>query len=278
MPTKCETNRLNRKVLHLVGPRAPRGLVGPRAWATRVLTPSACVPVRHRPDPDDGYSLLPLDVTDDLDPTASALYYACAMFIKSGDFDGAITYFDEVLAAAPGHPMAWRLLRKMKAEQARRLEIASLPSVQSRLLATLGARTLSLKEQAKMAREEARIEAKMAREKARIEAMLRKHGPAIDSLRKLGFRASREEVAALLIQAGARKFGPIEIIKEFLRMERSERDKINLARRNKAKMKRVACIDQQMKPLRDQVAAQLNQIAALEDQKAKLLATEISSP
>jgi len=244
----------------------------------------ARMPVK-RPEPDDGFSLLPLEVTDDLDPTAYALYYECATFIESGDLDGAITYLDEVLATAPGNPIAWRLLRKMKAEQARRLEKASLPSVQSRLLATLGARTRSLVEQAKMAREKARVEAKMARErekmareKARIEAMLRKHGPAIDSLRKLGFRAPREEVAALLIQAGARKFGPIEIIEEFLRMERSERDKINLARRNKAKMKRVACIDQQMKPLRDQAAALEDQIAVLKDQKAKLMAEAISPP
>jgi hypothetical protein len=141
--------------------------------------PLARVPLRHRPDPDDGYSLLPLDVTDDLNPAANALYYASATFIESGDFDGAITYFDEVLAAAPGHPIAWRLQRKMKAEQARRLEIASLPSVRSRLLGTLGARTRSLEEQAKMDLERAqneaktaRIEAKMARERERIEAKM----------------------------------------------------------------------------------------------------------
>ena len=55
----------------------------------------------------------------------------------------------------------------------------------------------------------------------------------IDSLRKLGMRASREALRALLEQATKRRASPVELCESLVALERRERDARNLARRQR---------------------------------------------
>jgi DNA replication protein DnaC len=56
----------------------------------------------------------------------------------------------------------------------------------------------------------------------------------VEALRALGFRATREQLAAFLAHAHKSRFGPTETVEQIVTLERRAREALNLARRTKA--------------------------------------------
>ena len=196
----------------------------------------------HLLGPDRGCFPARLDMGDNANPIVYAAYYA-AKLIDSGDVECARAYFAE----------------------ASRLVTAGRPGDQI---------LVALRERRRIIEEEKEI----ACARSRLAATLRKRAPLFKAVRRLRFRVQPAELAAFLNYAEERQLPPDEIVMGMVRIERRARDDANLARRNRAKMAKVAFIDEQMKPLEDQAAALEDQIAVLKDQKAKLMAEAISPP